>query len=185
MRPFLLTIFIGAIVFIGGLALFFTWFCYSFSNCIDHEHSRLTFHLKDKGYDLSAMLDSFKNINKQFSVPDSLTIGYLGYKDSKVNDCYCCCIETVDYKELFFGVAPKEIYRISVERHRNNAGFTNEYYENIGHIDIVYSFAHGNWRCALTSKLDSAGKLRVLKRLDTAVLSRLPIIRDTLKHDGD
>jgi hypothetical protein len=195
MRSFLVTIFIGAIVLLTGFILFFVWYGYSFSNnhnnlkrpaeCVDHEAKRISFHFKDKGYDLSGMIDSFKNSNKKFQLADSLIVGYLGYENGKVNDCYCCCIATSDYKEFFFDQEPKEVYRIAIERHRYNAGFTNEYFDDIGYIDIIYTFTNKKWHCSLTSKLDSAENHRVLKRFNAEVLSRLPVIKDTSKNEDD
>ncbi|MCO5947157.1 hypothetical protein [Mucilaginibacter flavidus] len=191
MRPSFVSVFIGASILFLGVILFFIWYGYSFSNnhdnlkrpaeCINHESTRILFHMKDKGYDLATMIDSFKNSNKNFQLPDSIVTGHAGDESGKVNDCYCCCIEASDYKEIFFDRKPKEVYRIAIEKHRYNAGFNTEYYDDIGFIDIVYTYANSKWHCSLTSKLDTKEKHRVLKRFNTEVLNRLPLIKDKSK----
>jgi hypothetical protein len=195
MRPLVVSIFVGAGVLFLSVILFFMWYGYGFSNnhnnlkrpaeCINHEATRILFHMQDKGYNLATMIDSFKNSNKNFQLPDSITMGYTAYENGKVNDCYCCCIEASDYKEIFFDSKPKEVYRVAIEKHRYNAGFNTEYYDDIGYIDIVYTYANSKWHCSLTSKLDSTEKHRVLKRFNTEVLNRLPLIKDKSKHDDD
>lgn len=147
-------------------------------NCRAHEDNRISFHIKEKGYDLNRMLDSFQILHDQYKVSDYLAAeGNHG----NIDHCDCCCIEYG--KEIYFPGSPKEIYRIKIERYRYHAGFEGQYNDDIGYIDIISTFKNGNWHCSLTSKLDSSEKRRVRSRFNLEILSQLPLVKDTSSHN--
>jgi hypothetical protein len=183
------TFFAVVVLFILGYFLFIWEFGHNFvrsnednrnPDCRIHENNRISFHIKDKGYDLNSMLDSFQTLHNQYKVSDSLAV--IG-SHGGIGQCECCCIEYG--KEIYFSGSPKEIYRINIERHRYHAGFEGQYYDDIGYIDIISTFKNGNWHCSLTSKLDSSEKHRVRSRINSEVLSKLPLIKDTSSHDDE
>jgi hypothetical protein len=179
------TILVIAILCVIGLGLFVWLYGRGFSGpnrdikspqCDIHAANRISFHGPNKGLDLNRMLDSFKNINIRYRLPDSALM-------ESTRDCECCCI--YDDRELFFDESPKEIYWITTERHIYNSGFEGQYTDDIGYIDIVSTFNHGNWHCSLTSKLDSSEKRRIRNRMKSEILFRLPIIKDTSSHKDE
>lgn len=183
------TFLIVAVLFILGYWLFIWEFGHNFvrsnednrnPNCRIHEDNRISFHVKEKGYDLNRMLDSFQTLHDQYKVSDSLaTEGNHG----NIGQCECCCIEYG--KEIYFPGSPKEIYRINVERYRYHAGFEGQYNDDIGYIDIISTFKDGSWHCSLTSKLDSSEKRRVRVRFNLEILSQLPLVKDTSSHSDE
>jgi hypothetical protein len=183
------TLFAVAALFILGYGLFIWEFGHGFvrsnednrnPDCRTHEASRISFHIKDKGYDLNRMLDSFQILHDQYKVSDYSAIES---NHGNIDQCACCCIEYG--KEIYLPGSPKEIYRINIERFRYHAGFEGQYYDDIGYIDIISTFKNGSWHCSLTSKLDSSEKRRVRTRFNLEILSKLPLVKDTSSHEDE
>jgi len=144
--------------------------------CRIHEVNRISFYLKTKGLDLNRMLDSLKNINSQYKLTDFSSM-------ENFDQCVCCCI--ADDKEIYFNESPKEIYWMTVNRYRFNAGFVGQDYNDVAYVDVVSTYKNGRWHCSVTSKLDSSEKRRIRNRINTEIVSKLPIIKDTCAHKDE
>ncbi|MBD1364712.1 hypothetical protein IDJ77_12905 [Mucilaginibacter sp. ZT4R22] len=181
-------ILIAFVLLVVGYVAFFNAFADGFAghnsdlrdpSCGIHEKGRIFFN-REKGLDLQRMIDSFKVLHPKYVIAkESSSFTDLG----NVDKCSCCCID--EGEDILFTQSPVEIYRINIQRYRYHAGFEGQYNGDIGYIDIVSTLNNGKWRCAVTSKLDSLEKRRVIKRFNTEVLLRLPIVRDTSSHNDE